>query len=362
MKFEGLDQLLRRLTDQKLIPGISVAIGIKDTIVFSKAYGMIYETGSPVNIDTRFDIASMTKILAGVCFMKLVESGKLGLDDPISAIFPKMSGMHPIEKDGKNLGWVNASGITWRQAMSHTSGMGWTRLKACQDRDHDLDDIFHLPFACQPNAHIIYTDLPIILMGRAAELISGKQLDTLLAEMVCNPLDMKNTGYLRISRGPYDRSNIAPTELDPVFRKCRVWGTVHDENAYVLDGVAGHAGVFSTAEDMCKFAMQFNHCRYKDGFLRKETACNMVRQAAEENGERRGLAWQLRENNDQAYTKLLSDGAYGHTGFTGCFFWNDPRLDLSIVLLSNDVYNGRENRKLFSYRSEIMGLIMREVQ
>lgn len=364
MGFENLDRILYGLTKEKIIPAISVAIGRNDRIVFSNAYGRIEESNRDADRNTRFDIASLTKILTGICFAKLVDAGTISFDSRLCEIFPEMSGKRPIEKDGTVMGCVDARAITWRQALTHTTGMGWARPKtrpSLPNLKEGFSEIFNLPFVSAPDKHIIYTDLPFILMGGAMEQITKTPLEKLVSQVICQPLSLTHTGYLRVSTGPYDCTNIAPTEEDTVFRKQRIWGAVHDENAFLLDGVAGHAGVFSTAQDLCRLAMVYNACLTSDGIVSRELALEMVSQQFEEAGERRGLMWQLSSADIDTYTNYLSGRAYGHAGFTGCFLWVDPDEDLSIAVLTNDVYSGRENRKLFNYRKQIMKAITDEV-
>ena len=135
---------------------------------------------------------------------------------------------------------------------------------------------------------------------------------------------------------------------------------MHDENAYLLDGVAAHAGIFSTARDMCYLGMAYNACLEHDGVVLEETAKQMTQEMEEEDGDRRGLIWQLSSSGENAYTRFLSEQAYGHSGFTGCFMWIDPVTGIVVTFLSNDAYNGRDNRRLFECREDIMRLAVEE--
>lgn len=363
MEHSKLSDFLKSISEKQIIPAISAAVGKEGRIVFSGSYGVVYETGKLITNEFRFDIASMTKILTGICFMQLAEHGMVGLNDPICALFPELNTKKAIEKNGDTIGWCDAGKITWFQALTHTTGMGWTRSKtrpSLPNLDKGLQDIFALPFSYMPGEHVVYSDLPIIFMGIAMERITGKKLDELIDELICKPLELHHTGYRRISDCSNKKQKTIPTENDTVFRKRRIWGEVHDENAFLLDGVAAHAGIFSTAEDMCRLMMKYATCIEEDGLLKKETVTQMILEQAEDDGDRRGLLWQLSGSGEKAYTRFLTPNAYGHAGFTGCFGWNDPEKDLTIVLLSNDVYNGRENRKLFDYRPQIMKIVVDE--
>lgn len=355
----ALHDYLSGLTSCRDIPCLSVSLVYKSKILFSHSYGFINECNCDSISNLKFDIASLTKIFSGICFMKLVESGYISLSDHVCDIFPEFNKIKPIEKNGKLIDYCDASRITWYHVLTHTTGMGWTREKtrpSLPNLDKGLDDIFNLPFAYKPGNHVVYSDIPIILMGKAMEIITESKLDDLVSDMICVPLGLENTGYLRRSLIKPDTSNIVPTEFDEVFRKRRIWGEVHDENAFLLDGVSAHAGIFSTVEDLSKLAIAYNNCLKEDGLLKRSTVMNMIQQHVEENGDRRGLIWQLSGHLENSYTRFLSSNAYGHSGFTGCFLWTDPDREFSIVLLSNDIYNGRENRKLLKHRSEIMRL------
>lgn len=361
MAYEELECQLEKMTDDRIIPAISIAVGKMGEICYSKAFGKVYETNCLIDSKTRFDIASLTKILTGICFMKLVEEHRVSLNEPICKFFPRFDCVKPIERTGEVVGKYDCSQITWYHVLTHTSGMGWTRKKtlpSLPNLKNGLEDIYGLPLAYIPGEHIVYSDIPIILMGKAMEKISDLTLDILLYEYLCKPIGLNNTGYIRHSECGINKEITIPTEYDTILRKKRVWGEVHDENAYLMDGVSAHAGIFSTAEDMCKLAMIYNNCLQSDGILKKDTVKAMITEQKEECGDRRGLIWQLRGNGESAFTKLLSSKAYGHTGFTGCFLWVDPIKDLTVVFLSNDIYNGRENRKLFDYRERIMELVI----
>lgn len=361
MSFSELDELLRKLTSERIIPAISVAVGRKGRIEFSSSYGRIYETDRPVNADTRFDIASMTKVFSGICFIRLIEQGLVKLEDPVCAIFPELSGMKPIVRDGMITGRCDGGRITWRHVLTHTTGMGRTGLQDRPSLPHlaeGLDDIFSLPFAYQTGERVVYTDFPIILMGKAMEMLTGSPLDRIVSDFITGPLGLTRTGYLRLSENPVrPDDNIAPTENDTVFRHRRLWGEVHDENAFLLDGVSAHAGLFSTAGDICALTLAFNGLLHHDGIISSAGANMMIREYANDEGDRKGLIWRLKYGDPDAYTRELSERAYGHDGFTGCFMWNDPESELSVAFLSNDVYSGRENRRLAGLRREIMHCI-----
>lgn len=364
MKLYRVESIIDYLTENRIIPAVSMAIGIDGEIIFQKASGYIVESSNDVETDSQFDIASMTKIYTGICFMQMVEEGFFSLDQPVCDIFPQMKGKKPIEKNRQVLGYVDGATITWWNVLTHTTGMGWTRPKtrpSLPGLNNGLDVIFDLPYACNVNEHVIYSDVPIILMGKAMEMIEGKPLEQIVDERLINPLRLKRTEYRRISKyssiTDAKKKKIPPTEYDEIYRKKRVWAEVHDENAWSLDGVAAHAGLFSTASDTCKVMMKFAEAKEKGGILTQNTANEMSSLQVEEEDDRRGIIWQLCGRTEKTYTRVLSEKSYGHAGFTGCFAWNDPLKKMSIVFLSNDIYNGRDYRVLAKYRSQIIEAI-----
>lgn len=355
MKEEKLDLFLHDLTDRRIIPAIAVSIAHGGRVLFSEAYGSIWENNSSIAKDTKFDIASLTKVFSGICFMKLVENKIFDLEGCLCEFFPELNAMMPIENNSKIIGYCNASQITWKNVLTHTTGMGWTRPKTRPSLPHidqGLDDIFSLPMAYNTGENCIYSNLPFILMGKAIEKATGSQIDKLIDEFICQPLQMKNTGY--ITKIGTMQTSIVPTEYDSEYRKERVWGYVHDENAYLMGGVSAHAGIFSTAEDICKLMIEYQRCiDTTDGILlSKSTAAKMINEQCCFNKSRRGLMWQLK--GKEKYLSSLSRNTFGHTGFTGCFTWCDPQKDFQIVLLSNDIYNGRSNKKMMYYQTDII--------
>ena len=368
MSFAEVGRIIDYLTQNDIIPAISMAAGINGEIVFQKASGHISESQSDVKETSQFDIASITKVFSGICFMQMVEEGAFSLNQPVCEVFPQMAGKKPVEKDGEIVGFADGSVVTWWNVLTHTTGIGWTRPKARPSLpgiNESLKVIFDLPFSCNVNEHVIYSDIPIILMGKAMEMAGEKPLDRIIEERLTVPLKLKDTGFRRISQYSSQeddrKKDIPPTEYDEVFRKKRIWGEVHDENAWTMDGVSAHAGIFSTAADVCSLMMAFAKARDDGGILKPETAKEMSTLQAEDDGDRRGLIWHMSGRGERAYTRVLSEYAYGHAGFTGCFTWNDPVSSISIVFLSNDVYRGRENRVLADYRSQIMEMTVRSI-
>jgi CubicO group peptidase (beta-lactamase class C family) len=253
------------------------------------------------------------------------------------------------------VGCADAGKVTWYNILVHNSGLGWIQLQnACKTPDEVVDKICSMPFAYETGSTVLYTDLGLILMGIAMERRCGKPLDVLLDELVCQPLGLTNTGYNRVAQGA-KTENTAPTEFC-AWRDMRVHGLVHDENSYFMDGVAGHAGVFSCAREVAKLGEGYLAAlKGREGaFLPKETVEKYIQFQQMNRWDRRGIMFQLRIIQSDAHTFPLGRNTFGHTGFTGTCMWVDPDRDMVFALLTNDVYAGRACRTLGSVRKSIV--------
>lgn len=361
MSWLELDCAMRSLTARGCVPGAALCVRLHGKTVFDGAYGAPDpETGRETTVETRWDLASVSKLFAASAFFRLCEQGVFSLDEPVCKSFPAFIGPREIRASANALapgddalrGSAEASLVTWRQVLVHNAGFGWFALNEFPSVEAALSHLLHRPFAYRPGTAVLYTDLGLILLGRAMELRCEKPLDVLVQELVCAPLGLQNTGYFRVSRGAV-RDNVAPTERC-AWRGCRMHGLVHDENAYFLDGVAGHAGVFSTARDVAAFAQAYLDAWRSGGFLPRGTVRELTAFQQQNTWDRRGIAFQLRILDHTAHSFPLSRTAFGHTGFTGTCVWVDPERELCFSLLTNDVYGGRENRTLGSERKAIV--------
>ncbi|MCA2220250.1 serine hydrolase domain-containing protein [Nonomuraea aurantiaca] len=279
--------------------------------------GTLAWNGAPVTDDTLWDLASLTKPIVGLAVMALVESGELTLDDPIALHLPEYAS-------------TDKSGITVFELLTHTS-----RIPGRQPlyRDHPTRDellaaVARLPL--RPSPGVEYSSQGFMILGLIAERAARTPLDRLVRERVTGPAGMDETRFLLPEA---DRRRAAATEDCP-WRGRIVQGTVHDENAEVLGGVAGHAGLFGTLDDLARLGRAL--CR-GGGFLGARTLEVMTRTRI----GGRALAWEGWERPGCSGGDLLSPAAYGHTGFTGTSLWVDPELDVFVVLLTNRVHPGR---------------------
>ncbi len=370
MDFSAVNSHINTLIAHGKFPSATLCVYSGGKIVHSEAYGQSYPMlGTVADKNTRYDVASLSKIFATTVFMSLCESGIFSLDDRLSAVFPEFVGKRPITAaanalapgSDEILGYADAGQVTWRNVLVHNSGMGWVELqKAVKTPEQVPGHIASMPFAYQTGETVLYTDLGLILMGIAIERVTGKPLDEHVEQLICKPLGMSRTGYIRHESG-VQTQNVAPTEMCK-WRGGRAHGFVHDENAYFLGGVAGHAGVFSTAEEVAALANDFAQSYLgKDGILTAKTVADMASFKQQNSWDRRGIGFQLRIIEVGAHSFPLSPPSFGHTGFTGTCMWVDPVRNLAFALLSNDVYGGRANRGMIPVRKSIVERILEAV-
>ncbi len=346
-----IDGVLESAIEAKTVPGAVVLVARSGHIVKQEAYGdaarymnnAFTEMDNPVAMqkDTIFDIASISKIFTTVAAMKLYESGKLDLDAPVASYIPEFAA------NGKET-------MTIRQLMTHTSGFtAWIPLHSQgTSREDRLQLVFAQPLAAEPGSRYTYSDLNMITLGAVVEKLSGKRLDQFVKEQITQPLGMKDTMY---NPPAALKKRIAATEYQPEIGRGLVWGEVHDENAWSLGGVAGHAGVFSTAKDLGIFGhMILNEGRYGGKRILKPETVRLLgqNQIPEFAGNDHGLGWEL--NQGWYMDALASPSAAGHTGFTGTSLVISPENQTVAVLLTNRVHPTRNTISLNGVRRDFV--------
>ena len=342
------DAVLRRAVPA-VAPAAQIVVRQGGAMLLDRCYGFLDPDTRqrPTQPDTRFDLASLTKLFVATAFMTLVEEGRVELDQPVGGVLEALRGERPIAPYENPLspgawlnegavGSVDAGRITFRHLLTHTSGLpAWRPLFRQESRAAALAMALHTPAAHPIGERVLYSDIGLILLGLAVERLDGRPLDAAVTARVTVPAGLMETVYLPVT------NNVAPTELR-AWRGRRVVGEVHDENAAGLGGVAGHAGIFSTAGDVAAFGQIF----LEGGapLLRPATVAEMTRVQAEYGDTRRGLGWALWSPDPEASGNPFGKGAFGHTGFTGTSLWVDPERALVVALLTNDVYGGRAGR------------------
>jgi CubicO group peptidase (beta-lactamase class C family) len=324
-KLARIDDLVAVGIAEKKMPGCVVCVGRRGKIVLLKAYGnkQLRPAEMPMTTDTVFDLASITKPMAtATSVLLLVERGQLKLEGKVAELIPEFAANDKGEITIRDL-LIHQSGLLPDNALSdYNDGPEAALRKICE-----------LKLQAPTGSKFIYSDVNFILLGDIIRRTSGKSVHDFSRENIFQPLGMKETGYLP---GEPLRARAAPTqERDGHWMQ----GEVHDPRAFKLGGVAGHAGLFSTAEDMAVYA-QMMISRGEHGgvrIMRPETFTLMTRGEKVSSGIR-GLGWDKKTGFSSNRGEGLSAAAFGHGGFTGTVLWIDPELELFVILLSNRVH------------------------
>ncbi|HEX8243462.1 MAG TPA: serine hydrolase [Longimicrobium sp.] len=326
-----LDSVATAAIADRAASGIAIAVGRWGRLVHLRGYGAIdWAPGSPpVTDSTLFDMASVTKVVATTTAAAMLEEdGRLDLDQRVSWY---LLGLADTAKQR----------ITIRQILTHRGGFeAFAPLyRQYRGREQYLQQISARPLRYAPGTQTIYSDWDLVLMGLVIERVSGQPLDQFAAARIFAPLGMRDT---RFRPDPSLRPRIAMTEVDSA--RGHIWGEVHDPNAWALGGVAGHAGLFSSARDMAVFAqMLLNGGQYGGArILRPATVARWT--APEFARSSRALGWDTPSSNSSA-GRYFSPRSFGHTGYTGTSIWVDPERGLFLVILTNRVNPTSENQK-----------------
>jgi CubicO group peptidase (beta-lactamase class C family) len=334
----GLDAVGKILADAP-VPGLVAAVGRGPRTLATWVAGQADTTADaarPMRADTVFDLASLTKVVATTTVtLALAGDGRVGLDDPVTRYLP--------------VSWP----VTVRQLLSHTSGLPASVkfYEWCADADQLRRELFAMPLEAPPGTRVAYSDLGFMLLGELVTAVTGERLDALFRRLAAVPLGLADTGYLPPGAPP---GGFAATERRADGTP---WtGIVHDENARLMGGVAGHAGLFATAAGLATFAGWW--VSSDDGPVPA-----MLRRAAETcqtqglNG-RRGLGWTRIGDRYDILGPAWPDSAVSHTGFTGTSLALDPASGLWVVLLTNGVHFGRDATAVKTLRRDVHAAVI----
>lgn len=329
-RLETINRVVQRGLDAGGYPGAAVVVGRKGATVWQKGFGHLgWTSDSPVVLpdQTIYDLASLTKVIGTTtAAMILFDEGKLVLDERVSHYLPTFSG-------------GEKGNITVRMLLEHRSGLpaGRDLWRHAHTPEEARQLVLDTPLEYRPDHGQVYSDLGADILGWVVEAAAGTSLDRFLAERVFTPLGMHDTGFRPADSLVY---RIAPTEVSPP-RGYPVRGEVHDENAFTLGGVAGHAGLFGTAGDLAVFAqMMLNGGTYDGTRIVADSTVHLF--TARASGSR-ALGWEVADGTHGA-GNYLSGSAYGHTGFTGTSMWIDPDREMFVILLTNRVHAARAKR------------------
>lgn len=357
---------------QRVFPGCNVLIARNSKIVYQKSFGNYrYETDQKVNLNTIYDLASVSKVTATVqAIMKLVDQGKIKLTDKASQYLPEMDSTNKKNVTVMNLLKHEAGLLAYQPfwEMSLSNGQPNPQFYSTQKTDtfpflvaKDLyanqalkDSTWRWLLRSPLNSRYkgngeygyLYSDLGLMILQKIIEKSSGQSLDVFCKNQFYNPLFLDKTGFNPTSFSGLEQ--IAPTENDRHFRKQQLHGTVQDQQAALLGGVSGHAGLFSTVGDLAKLLqMNLNGGKYANQKFLSDSTLLLFTQGGLGRGYR-GLGWdKLPDDGDSHYISgRVSDQSYGHSGYTGTMVWVDPQYQLIYVFLTNRVYPSAGNNKL----------------
>ena len=341
-RFRRPFSILTQAIGARVFPACSVAVTLCGELIAHKAFGRFtYDSSSPVVTGSSiFDIASVTKVVATTTMaMILYERGVLDLDAPLTAIVPEFAAAEFVS-DAAQRGQV-----TLRTLLAHSSGLpAYEKLfMRAKTRDELLRAAFTTELVAMPGTHAEYSDIGFIILGVALERLADEPLDAFCQREIFGPLAMAHTTF---NPAKALRESIPPTADDRTFRHRIIQGEVQDENASVLGGVAGHAGLFSTAEDLARFA----HAMLNGGrpIFRQSTVDLFTLESAP-SGTSRALGWDTPSAPSQS-GKYLSVRSFGHLGYTGTSLWIDAERQLSITLLTNRTWPDCQNQAIKQVR------------
>jgi beta-N-acetylhexosaminidase len=338
--------LLDRAVADGAFPGGVLAVGLNGQLVVH-AFGQLERGGEPRETDTNsiYDVASLTKpIVTTTALMMLVQQHRLDMDLPVGSYLPDFAASAQSDPDPS---W--RAQVTVRMLLLHDSGLPGHRdfYKEAKGHDAILSRVVAEALIHKPGTQVEYSDLGFILLGEIVERLTGQALDAFAKQKIFAPLGMDRSLF----NPPRSlRKNIAPTENDSTYRKRLIRGEVHDENAWAMGGIAGHAGLFSTAPDVAAFAqMILNGGMYAHERLLARSTIQQFTARETIGDSARALGWDVPAEPSSS-GRYFSPKSFGHTGFTGTSLWIDPERKLFVALLTNRVYPTRSNEKIRQVR------------
>lgn len=333
-----INKVIKYLVQKGITPSFNYAILNKDKIYFDSFGYKNLQTLEKVNIDTLYDLASLTKVFTVTVISILKEQNRLNYDDLVS----------------KYIKEFRHKNITIYHLLTHSSGIinkiGYKNLT----KDDYLNKLYNIDLSYQTGTKSYYSDLNYILLGIIIEKIANNSLDKVMSDLIFEPLEMNNTSF-----NP-KCDNVAATEL--TIERNMIRGIVHDEKAYLFGGIAGHAGIFSTIRDLSKFAfMILDDGIYKSKkILSKESIDLWFKEMFFDDItlQKRSFSWIVGNNY---MTKKCSKNTISHTGFTGTSILIDKDNNLALIILSNRIHPSRENKRYNIYRKLITDLIFEKI-
>jgi serine-type D-Ala-D-Ala carboxypeptidase len=345
-RFAKAFDVLSQAISQRAFPSASIAVTHKGQLVCLKGFGhFVYEMESPeVTAASIYDLASLTKVLATTSLaMILCDRGLLDLEMPLVKLVPE------IKTDD-----IRRERITLRMLLAHSSGLpAYEKLYLrAQGRDEVFSAACATPLAAEPGSQAEYSDIGFIILGAALERLADELLDRFCQREVFGRLGMAHTGF---DPPLHWWSDIPPTQDDQAFRHRIIQAEVQDENASAMEGVAGHAGVFSSAEDVAIFANIMLHGGAP--IVRPETLAVFTKRQTSPAGTSRALGWDTPSTPSQS-GQYFSARSFGHLGYTGTSLWIDPEREVSITMLTNRTWPDCKNDAIKQVRPKFHDAIL----
>ena len=368
--FHAVENATEEAVKQRVFPGAVLLVGRGQDVIYERAFGWrsLIPDRAPMNSSTIFDLASLTKPLATTLgIMLLVDEKKVHLDDQVNRFLPAFAGFLNTPTKIRHL-LNHTSGLpAWKPyyedviqcAMSGRTGFVGSRAA----KNYVLEQVHREAPLSAPGTHALYSDLGFMVLGEIIESVSGSNLDVFFHERISRPLKLHSTTFVDSTQFPKWRiklknDEIAPTELCP-WRKKVLCGEVHDDNAFAMGGVAGHAGLFSSARDIHTIVAKLDHClRGCDSFLAQGLVHEFFTKDDCVPHSTYVLGWDTPAPEKSSSGTHFSRRSVGHLGFTGTSLWWDLEKNCHVVLLSNRVHPTRRNEKIKQFRPRIHNLIM----
>jgi len=348
--FSEVEKVVNDAVKDSAFPGAVVLVSKDGNIQFHKAFGSFtYEDNSTkTDLNSIYDLASLTKVVATTtAAMICVDRNLFSLDDKVSEYIPEF-----VSNNKEN--------ITIKNLLMHNSGLpAWKKFWGVYDNSEDvLKDIYNSKTEYEPGTKTIYSDLGLITLAEIIEKVSGKPFDIFCKEEIFEPLNMNDTYFI-----PPDsvKDRIPPTEYDNYWRNRLIKGEVHDETASLLNGVAGHAGLFSTAEDIHNLLLTLLiNGRFENKQIIDSATVKLF--TTKQPNSSRAIGWDIKSPTKSSAGNYFSSLSFGHTGFTGTSAWVDPLNKVIVVFLTNRVYPTRENNKIIKVRPLLHDAVIKAFQ
>jgi len=373
MDFQSVEKAFEEAVTQGVFPGAVVLVSKEEEVLFEKAFGCrsLVPAKTAMRLETIFDLASLTKPLAtSLAVMLLIREKKIRLEDRVTRFFP-------------TFGVFGKHSVTFRQLLNHSSGLPpWKPYYEDIIRDEKggkinfvgswaaknfvFEQIHREKLVSSPGTESRYSDLGFMILGEVVEAIGGRSLDTYCHEKIFKPLGLRSTSFVDLTQLKTGRllpveQMIAPTENCP-WRKKILCGEVDDDNAYAVGGVAGHAGLFSSARDLHLLLTRLARCHLgKDEFFPQPLMREFLSRDTAVKDSTYALGWDTPSPNGSASGNHFSLRSVGHLGFTGTSVWWDLEKHCHTILLTNRVHPSRKNDKIREFRPYIHDLIMKTV-